>query len=69
MQTLLQENGLKLDNIVKTTVFLKNMADFPIVNEIYADFFPEGPPTRSTIEVSALPKGAPIEIEAIAIRK
>ena len=69
MQTLLQENGLKLDNIVKTTVFLKNMADFPIVNEIYADFFPEGPPARSTIEVSALPKGAPIEIEAIAIRK
>ncbi len=68
MQTLLQENGLKLDNIVKTTVFLKNMADFPTVNEIYASFFPEGPPARSTIEVSALPKGAPIEIEAIAIR-
>jgi 2-iminobutanoate/2-iminopropanoate deaminase len=69
MQTLLQENGLKLDNIIKTTVFLKNMADFPAVNEIYAAFFPKGPPARSTIEVSALPKGAPIEIEAIAIRK
>jgi len=69
MQTLLQENGLKLDNIIKTTVFLKNIADFPTVNEIYADFFPQEPPARSTIEVSALPKGALIEIEAIAIRK
>ena len=69
MQTLLQENGLKLDDIVKTTIFLKNMADFSVVNEIYAGFFPEEPPARSTIEVSALPKGAPIEIEAIAIRK
>jgi 2-iminobutanoate/2-iminopropanoate deaminase len=69
IQTILQENGLSLKNIVKTTVFLKNMADFPVVNEIYADFFPQEPPARSTIEVSALPKGAPIEIEAIAIRK
>ena len=68
MQTLLQENGLKLDNIVKTTVFLKNMEDFPVVNEIYAGFFPKGPPARSTVEVSALPKNAPLEIEAIAIR-
>jgi 2-iminobutanoate/2-iminopropanoate deaminase len=68
MQTLLQENGLKLDNIVKTTVFLKNMADFPAINEIYAGFFPEGPPARATVEVSALPKNAPLEIEAIAIR-
>jgi 2-iminobutanoate/2-iminopropanoate deaminase len=69
IQTILQENGLSLKNIVKTTVFLKNMADFPVVNKIYADFFPQEPPARSTIEVSALPKGAPIEIEAIAIRK
>ena len=69
IQTVLQEAGLKMTNIVKTTIFLKDMEDFPAVNEIYADFFPVEPPARSTIEVSALPKGAPIEIEAIAIRK
>jgi 2-iminobutanoate/2-iminopropanoate deaminase len=69
IQTILQEAGLKMTNIIKTTIFLKNMEDFPVVNEIYADFFPEGPPARSTVEVSALPKNAPLEIEAIAIRK
>jgi 2-iminobutanoate/2-iminopropanoate deaminase len=69
IQTILQEAGLKMTNIVKTTIFLKNMADFTSVNEIYAEFFPEEPPARSTIEVSALPKGAPLEIEAIAVRK
>ena len=69
IQTILQEAGLKMTNIVKTTIFLRDMEDFPAVNEIYAAFFPAGPPARSTVEVSALPKGAPIEIEAIAIRK
>jgi len=69
IQTILEENGLSLKNIVKTTIFLKNMADFAAVNEIYAGFFPESPPARSTVEVSALPKNAPLEIEAIAIRK
>jgi 2-iminobutanoate/2-iminopropanoate deaminase len=69
IQTIMKETGLDMSSIVKTTIFLKNMADFPVVNEIYADFFPEEPPARSTIEVSSLPKGAPIEIEAIAIRK
>jgi 2-iminobutanoate/2-iminopropanoate deaminase len=68
IQTLLKEMGLPLSNVVKTTIFLKNMADFPVVNEIYAEFFPEEPPARSTIEVSNLPKGAHIEIEAVAIR-
>ena len=69
LQTLLTENGLSLKNVVKTTLFLKNMADFAAVNEIYAGFFPADPPARSTIEVAALPKGAPLEIEAIAVRK
>ena len=68
IQTILQEAGLEMTNIVKTTIFLRNMEDFPAVNEIYAGFFPEGPPARSTVEVSALPKNAPLEIEAIAIR-
>jgi 2-iminobutanoate/2-iminopropanoate deaminase len=57
-----------LDNIVKTTIYLKNINDFAAVNEIYAGFFPHEPPARSTIEVSSLPKGVPIEIEAIAVR-
>jgi 2-iminobutanoate/2-iminopropanoate deaminase len=69
LQTLLDENGLSLKNIVKTTIFLKNMTDFAAVNEVYAGFFPADPPARSTVEVSALPKGAPLEIEAVAVRK
>ena len=68
MQTILEEAGLNLTNIVKTTIYLKNITDFAAVNEIYAGFFPQEPPARSTIEVSSLPKGAPIEIEAIAVR-
>lgn len=68
LKTILEENGLSLTHVVKTTLFLKNMADFAAVNEIYAGFFPNQPPARSTIEISALPKGAPLEIEAIAMR-
>lgn len=68
IQTLLGEIGLPLSNVVKTTIFLKNIADFPVVNEIYAEFFPLEPPARSTVEVSNLPKGAPLEIEAIAVK-
>jgi len=68
LQTILEENGLSLKNIVKTTIFLKNMADFSVVNSIYADFFPDAPPARSTVEVSNLPKGAPLEIDAIALQ-
>ncbi len=69
IQAILKKTDLDMSNIVKTTIFLKNITDFPVVNEIYADFFPEEPPARSTIEASVLPKGALIEIEAIAIRK
>jgi len=69
IQMILEKTGLDMSNIVKTTIFLKNIADFSAVNEIYVDFFPAEPPARSTIEVSVLPKGALIEIEAIAIRK
>jgi 2-iminobutanoate/2-iminopropanoate deaminase len=60
---------LTMSDIVKTTVFLTDMDDFPVVNEIYSEFFPEAPPARSTIEVSNLPKGAPVEIEAIAVKR
>jgi 2-iminobutanoate/2-iminopropanoate deaminase len=68
IQAILREIGLPLSNVVKTTIFLKNMADFPVVNEIYAEYFPLEPPARSTVEVSNLPKGAPLEIEVIAVK-
>jgi 2-iminobutanoate/2-iminopropanoate deaminase len=69
IRTVLADTGLTLSSIVKTTIFLKDISDFAAVNEIYASFFPQEPPARSTIEVSNLPKGAPLEIEAIATRK
>lgn len=69
MQTILKKTDLDMSHIVKTTIFLKNIKDFPAVNEIYADFFPEEPPARSTVEASVLPREAPLEIEAIAVRK
>ena len=69
IQTILKKTDLDLSNVVKTTVFLKNIKDFPVVNEIYADFFPTEPPARSTIEASVLPRDALIEIEAIAVRE
>jgi 2-iminobutanoate/2-iminopropanoate deaminase len=69
IQIILKEAGLDMSNVVKTTIFLKNIFDFPVVNEIYASFFPKDHPARTTIEANALPKGALLEIEAIAIRK
>jgi 2-iminobutanoate/2-iminopropanoate deaminase len=64
---VLQAAQLSFSHVVKTTVFLTDLADFQTVNEIYARFFRDNPPARSTIQVSALPKGARVEIEAIAI--
>ncbi|HQN70057.1 MAG TPA: Rid family hydrolase, partial [Smithella sp.] len=69
MQALLKKTGLDLSHIVKTTIFLKDIKDFPAVNEVYAGFFPKDPPARSTVEVSVLPRDVPIEIEAIAVRE
>ena len=63
---VLQAAQLNFSHVVKTTVFLTDLADFQTVNEIYAGFFRENPPARSTIQVSALPKGARVEIEAVA---
>jgi 2-iminobutanoate/2-iminopropanoate deaminase len=56
-----------LNYIVKTTVFLQSMDDFAAMNGVYAEFFPENPPARSTVAVAALPKGALVEIECIAM--
>src|SRR3989338_997722 len=66
IEALLKAKNLSLSHVVKTTLFLKNMSDFPAVNEIYGTFFKENPPARSTVEVSRLPKDVLIEIEVIA---
>src|SRR5215210_818269 len=59
------DSGLKF--VVKTTVFLQDMADFAKMNSVYAEFFPENPPARSTVQVAGLPKAALVEIECVAL--
>ena len=68
VNALLKESGLGFQNIVKTTIFLTDMADFAKVNEIYAGYFKENPPARSTVAVRELPKGLNVEVEVIAHR-
>ncbi len=65
---ILQEAGLTLDNVVKTTVFLEDMSLFAEMNEVYAAYFKAPFPARSAVAVKALPKGASVEIECIAVR-
>jgi 2-iminobutanoate/2-iminopropanoate deaminase len=64
--SILRAEGMTVDSIVKTTVFLTNLDDFQTVNETYGSYFKQGPPARSTVQVSALPRGADVEIEVIA---
>lgn len=64
---VLEAAGSSLGHVVKTTVFLKDMADFPKMNAVYSEFFAENPPARSTIAVAGLPKGGLVEIEAVAL--
>ena len=66
---VLEEAGLKYEDVIKTTVFLDNINDFATVNEIYAKYFAGDAPARSCVEVAALPKGALVEIEVIAAEK
>ena len=66
VKAILEEAGLTLENVVKTTVFLADMNDFADVNAVYAEFFAEPYPARSAVAVKTLPKGALIEIEVIA---
>lgn len=68
IQAILASIGLTLNHIVKTTIFLKNMDEFTLVNEAYAKHFGEHRPARSTVEVSRLPKNVSIEIEVIAAK-
>ena len=68
IDAILAEAGFSRDDVVKTTVFIRNMDDFGTVNRIYADFFGGHKPARSCVEVSALPKGGLVEIEVAAAR-
>jgi 2-iminobutanoate/2-iminopropanoate deaminase len=65
---VLGDLGLGFANVAKTTVFLTDMGDFPVVNQVYGGFFAGEPPARSTIQVAALPGGFLVEIEAVAAR-
>ena len=69
IRAILDEAGFQKEEVVKTTVFLKSMSDFAVVNGIYADFFGDHKPARSCVEVSQLPKGGLIEIEVTAQRE
>lgn len=66
IKNLLEAAGTSIDKVIKTTVFIKNMGDFAKVNEIYGVYFTSPYPARSCVEVSALPKGVLVEVEAIA---
>lgn len=66
---VLKAKGLTFRDVVKTTVYIVSMADFHKVNQVYEEFFPAQPPARTTVEVSSLPKGAKVEIDAIACRQ
>ena len=67
IQAVLEASGTSLANVVRTTVFLKDMNDFAEMNSVYAEFFPSDPPARSTVEVARLPKDVLVEIDCIAI--
>ncbi len=68
LRSVLEEAGSGLGHVVKTTIYLSDMGDFPAVNEVYAGYFARPPyPARSTVEVASLPKGALVEIDAVAM--
>ena len=66
LKAVLAAAGSSLDSVLRTTVYLKSMGDFPKMNEVYARYFTVTPPARSTIEAAALPRGAQVEIDCIA---
>ena len=67
LQAVLEAGGAGLDTVMKTTVFLQDMGEFAQMNQVYAEFFPDNPPARSAVQVAALPLGARVEIEAVAL--
>jgi 2-iminobutanoate/2-iminopropanoate deaminase len=68
LKTILEAAGSSLDKVIKTTVYLKNMSDFAAMNAIYAEYWGEESPARTTIQAAALPKNAMVEMDAIAIK-
>ena len=64
---ILHSEGLSFENVVKTTLYIRDMGDFETVNKVYAKYFQSGPPARACVEVSRLPKDVDIEIEAVAV--
>jgi 2-iminobutanoate/2-iminopropanoate deaminase len=68
LRAVLEAAGLGLDKVVKTTVFLTDIGDFPAVNKVYAEMFGGHTPARSTVQVARLPKCAKVEIEAVAVK-
>ncbi len=69
LKAILAAAGLNLADVVKTTIYLADLADFQEMNRAYAEFFPGPPPARSTVQVAGLPRGAAIEIEAVAAKR
>lgn len=67
LKAVLEAAGSDMGSVVKTTIYLTNLSDFSTVNEIYGNYFKENPPARATVEVSSLPKGVEVEIEAVAL--
>ena len=68
LKAVLASAGCTFENVVKTVVFLTDLADFAVVNEIYAAYFPAPCPARSCVQVAALPKGSKIEVELVAVK-
>ncbi|MGQ9509230.1 MAG: RidA family protein [Thermodesulfobacteriota bacterium] len=66
LKAILESQGLGMENVVKVTIFLKDLENFNLVNDVYGSYFSTSPPARSTVEVSRLPKDSNLEIEAIA---
>ncbi len=68
LEAVLKAAGMEFSNAVKCSIFLKDMNNFPVVNEVYGTYFPENPPARETVEVSRLPKDVNVEISCIAVK-
>jgi len=69
LRNILIAAGSSLDRVVKATLFIKNMDEFAMINEVYGEFFPTDPPARACVEVSRLPRNAHVEVEAVALLK
>lgn len=69
LSAVLEAAGSNLSNVIKTTIFVTDLADFAAINQVYGSFFEVDPPARSTVQVAALPLGAQVEIEVVAVAK